>query len=183
MSAWLKLEPIDFAFFVVANLIGYLVGGAIADPTFAAFTCILVAYHVFLLFLVLHSEKEAGISLPIGSTLLTHLACLILIVPVGMTRHLPFFGLFRFGVASFAVFERNWLFSATSSVEPKREEAPVAPVAPCVDAPLWVVALWPVSAVAEGAGPPRWVGDPAPRFSRPGYGRPTKPSVLPLASV
>ena len=75
---------------------------------------------------MLRGEHKAGISLPIGSTILTHLACLILIVPVGMAHHLPFFGVFRFGIAGFAVFERGWLFSASNEELLKRIEEVVA---------------------------------------------------------
>jgi hypothetical protein len=120
----------DFVAFLAATLFGYLVGNFVPDSAWAALVAILASYHLFLLWLVFRGEHKAGISLPIGSTILTHLACLILIVPIGFAHHLPFFEFFRFGVAGFAVFERNWLFSGnvSSSAEPKHEEVPVAPV-------------------------------------------------------
>jgi hypothetical protein len=123
----MNLEPADFVAFVAASVLGYFVGTVIPDSTWAAFISALIAYHLFLLWLVLSGERKAGISLTPFSTLLTHIACLILIAPVGLARNLPIFAVFRFGIAGFAVFERGWLFSA-SHAHPKSEEVSVAPV-------------------------------------------------------
>jgi hypothetical protein len=112
---------------VLASLLGYFVGTVIPDSTWAVFISALISYHLFLLWLVLSGERKAGVSLTPFSTLLTHIACLILIAPVGLARNLPIFAVFRFGVAGLAVFERGWLFSA-SHAQPRREEVTASPV-------------------------------------------------------
>lgn len=127
MSAWLNLEPADFVAFVFASLLGLLAGAFAPDTSWAVYIPVLVSYHLFLLWLVLSGEHKAGISLTPISTLVTHVACLILILPIGMTRNLPYFSIFRFGIAGFAVFERGWLFSS-SHVQPKAQLERPSPV-------------------------------------------------------
>jgi hypothetical protein len=127
MSAWLKLEPADFVAFVAASLLGYFAGTLASDSTWAIYISILVSYHLFLLWLVLSGEQRAGVALTPFSTLITHLACMILIAPVVLTRNLAVFGVFRFGIAGFAVFERAWLFSA-SHAQPRREKVSTSPI-------------------------------------------------------
>jgi hypothetical protein len=128
MSAWLKLDPADFVAFVAASLLGYFAGTLAPDSMWAIYISILISYHLFLLWLVLSGERKAGIALTPFSTLVTHLACLIVIAPVGLARNLPIFAAFRFGIAGFAVFERAWLFSA-SHAQPRREQATTSPIA------------------------------------------------------
>jgi hypothetical protein len=123
----LKLEPADFVAFVAASLLGYLAGSFAPDSTWAIYISILVSYHLFLLWLVLSGEHKAGVALTPFSTLITHLACLILIAPVGLARNLSLFSVFRFGIAGFAVFERAWLFSA-SHAQPKPEQVKASPI-------------------------------------------------------
>jgi hypothetical protein len=112
---------------VLASLLGYFAGTLARDTTWATLVSVLVSYHLFLLWLVLSGERKAGVSLTPFSTLITHLACLILIAPVGLARNLPIFAVFRFGIAGFAVFERGWLFSA-SHAQPRREEVAASPL-------------------------------------------------------
>jgi hypothetical protein len=70
------------------------------------------------------SENRPRVSLPIFSTIVTHLACLVLIVPLGLARHfIPFFGILRYGIAGMAIFEWQWLF-AEDIVQYKSEEPP-----------------------------------------------------------
>lgn len=127
LMAWLNLEGKDVAAFVGACLIGYFAGSFLPEGAWAVYTSILVAYHAFLFWLVITAEHETGFSLPIASTILTHLACMVIILPLGMARHfLPFFGILRYGIASLAVFERGWLFSGKGSSAPKPQEAPTS---------------------------------------------------------
>jgi hypothetical protein len=108
----LKMEGKDIAAFVLAGLFGYLVGSLIHEESWAVYTSILVSYHLFLGWLVLTADREPGFSLPVVSTILTHLACLALILTLGMGHNLvPFFGILRFGIAGLAIFECRWLFS------------------------------------------------------------------------
>ena len=109
---WLKIQGKDAIPFVIAGVIGYFAGRLVPDHDWAVYTSILVSYHLFLAWLVLTGDNEAGVSLGILSTILTHAACLFLAVAVTMARHyIPFFGVIRFGISSIAVFERGWLFS------------------------------------------------------------------------
>jgi hypothetical protein len=123
----LKLEPADFVAFVAASLLGYLAGSFASDSTWTIYISVLVSYHVFLLWLVLSGERKAGVALTPISTLITHVACLILIAPVGFARNLTAFAVFRFGIAGFAVFERAWLFTASHS-QPKQEQTTASPI-------------------------------------------------------
>jgi hypothetical protein len=108
---WLKIEGKDALPYVVAVAVGYLAGRFVPDPTWAIYTSVLISYHLFLVWIVISGEKEAGLSLPILTTVLTHAGCVFLAVAVTMARHyIPFFGILRFGVTAVAVFERNWLF-------------------------------------------------------------------------
>jgi hypothetical protein len=95
----------------------------------ANYTFILVFYHLFLAWLVIDADHKTGVSLPIVSTILTHLACLAIILFYGMGQDvIPFYGILRFGVIALAIFERNWLFSANPAklADEKKKENPVS---------------------------------------------------------
>src|SRR5260370_6519954 len=112
LLALFNLDGKGIAAFVVAGLLGYLSASLVPDGTWAALTSILVSYHLFLAWLVITAENRAGVSLPIFSTIATHLACLVLIVPPAFAGHfIPFFGILRYGIACLAIFERGWLFT------------------------------------------------------------------------
>jgi hypothetical protein len=67
------------------------------------------------------AEHETGFSLPIGSTIVTHLACLALVVCFALGRgHIPFFGWIRLFVPALAPFEVNWLFKGRIKNAPKK---------------------------------------------------------------
>jgi hypothetical protein len=122
-----NLDGKDIAAFVVAGLLGYLSASLVPTGTWAVLTSILVSYHLFLVWLVITAEDKARVSLPIFSTIVTHLSCLVLIVPLGLAWHfIPFFGILRYGIAGMAIFERHWLF-IEDKVQYKTEE-PSAPV-------------------------------------------------------
>lgn len=127
MGTLLKMEGKDIAAFVFAGLFGYLVGSLIHDVSWSVYVSILVSYHLFLAWLVITADHEGGFSLPILSTILTHLACLALILTLGMGHNfVPFFGILRFGIAGLAVFECRWLFSgkARQAQTPKNQDVP-----------------------------------------------------------
>ena len=129
LMSFLNLEGLDVAAFVVSGIIGYFVGTSIPDPTISVYASILVAYHLFLAWLVVSGTEKAGISLPIVSAILTHAACMVVVIaPVAIAGHSTIrFRLFRYGIAALALFERGWLFTAATSHTPKVEQAP-APV-------------------------------------------------------
>jgi hypothetical protein len=89
LAAWLNLDGKDVVVF--AGLAGYFVGRLMPPGWWAIYMSILVSYHLFLAWLVLTADHDAGISMPIVSTITTHLACMVVVVGLGMGRHfVPF---------------------------------------------------------------------------------------------
>ena len=112
LEGLLNLEGKDLAVFMLACALGWLASSFMPPGAWAVYTSILVAYHLFLGWLVITAEGETGVSLPVTSTILTHVACVAIIFPLGMARHfVPFFGIVRYSIAGLAIFERGWLFS------------------------------------------------------------------------
>jgi hypothetical protein len=97
--------------YLISSLIGFAVGHYLLDGAPAAYASILIAYHLFLCYLVVTAEREKGLSLPIGQTIMTHLAFLGLVIGIAFARrHIPFFGLIRYLIPALAPFETQWLF-------------------------------------------------------------------------
>jgi hypothetical protein len=102
--------------FILCSAAGYGVGQFLPEGAWAAFGSILVSYHLFLGWLVLTAKHEKGFSLPIFSAIMTHTACLAVVVCIGMGRHyVPFFGIVRYFIPAIAPFETKWLFSGGGS--------------------------------------------------------------------
>lgn len=165
--------------FLLCSGFGYLIGHYFGDGAFAAYAAILISYHLYLAFLVVSAEKETGLSLPIGQTIVTHAACLVVVVGLAVGRHaIPFFGIIRLFVPAIAPFEVNWLFggnkknqkrideqiaavlSPVSSAAPVKETIPAAPVAPAglaivpaAPVPVAIVAAESIAAVAAPIAP------------------------------
>jgi hypothetical protein len=100
--------------------LGLLLSRILPDTALATFTYILVSYHLVLAFKVFTADKKAGMSLPLGQTILTHLACLGLLIGLAVARHqIPFFGIIRYFIPGLAPFEASWLFNG----EKKKVEA------------------------------------------------------------
>jgi hypothetical protein len=91
LSAFSKFEGPDIGGFAVCILIGFFFGSfAPAGSPASFYITVLVSYHFFLAWLILFSSehKEAGVSLPIWQTLLTHAACMFVIIgPVVTAVH------------------------------------------------------------------------------------------------
>jgi hypothetical protein len=97
--------------FLICSGIGYLIGHYMGNGALAAYLSILVSYHLYLGFLVMIAEKETGFSMPIAQTMVTHAACLAVVVGIAMARHsIPFFGVVSLLVPGIAPFEVTWLF-------------------------------------------------------------------------
>jgi len=124
----LNLGGPDVAAFMIATLIGLVVDHYLPHGPWSGYVAVAVAYHLFLAWLVITADHETGMSLSIAGAVLTHVACLGVVCGLGVVRHsvlhfglirmIPGLSLLRYGVAGFAVFERNWLFSGGK----KREE-------------------------------------------------------------
>jgi hypothetical protein len=110
---------------VACSLIGFLLAHYLFSGVWAIYAYILISYHLFLAWLVITAEHETGFSLPIISTIFTHLACLALVIGFTVVRrYVPFFGLIRYFIPALAPFECTWLFSANTAklaVEKKKE--------------------------------------------------------------
>ncbi len=130
LLVWLDLRGVDIVAFALMDILGYLAGTLAPPGRWAVYTSILVSYHLFLGWLVFFGERRAAISYSIPVTIITHLACLTLIIPIGIVRHsYSFFGLLRFCIAAFAIFERNWLFAGNVVEHEPEARVPEVPVA------------------------------------------------------
>jgi hypothetical protein len=122
--------------FVLSAVIALTVKSFMHDTTFAACVSILLSYHIFLAYLVLAAERQSSLSLPILPTLLTHAACLALVVCIAVGRkYIPFFGIARFFVPALATFEAAWLFSGGRMRDPVPFDGP-SPSTPPARAPI-----------------------------------------------
>ena len=99
VSSFSSFDGPDFLAFLVCAGIGYFIGTLVPAGAPSIYACILVAYHLFLAWLIFRvrgdsdqGDKKAGISLPIVHTLLTHAACLVVVLgPVAIALHsMPF---------------------------------------------------------------------------------------------
>ena len=167
-SAFYSFEGPDFAAFAAAVLIGYFAGTfARIGSAASLYITVLISYHLFLAWLVFFSSnslgddtrKQAGIALPTGQTLLTHAACLAVILgPVATAVHaLPHYSQasdtmtmadlaairLKFRVAEavcglaagLAIYERRWLFSAEGTKFPAHpRDVPAAAASPVLQA-------------------------------------------------
>ncbi len=151
-----KFEGPDIGAFVACAVIGYLLGTlAPAGSALAIYSSILISYHLFLAYLILLSggeHKQAGVSLPLGHTIFTHLVCLAVILsPVAVARAamahaaalsndpmadmentdhaIRMFQALCCSMAGLAMFERGWLFSSEA---PAEQPKPVEDLAPAV---------------------------------------------------
>jgi len=98
------------AVYVFCSILGYLAGYFLPIAWFP-YDSILISYHLFLGWLVIDADHKTGLSLPIFSTILTHLACITVVVFLGVGRHyIPFFWLVRYLIPALAPFEVTWLF-------------------------------------------------------------------------
>src|ERR1035437_2658747 len=113
--------------FLICSACGFFAGHYLPAGAWSTFVSFLVSYHLFLIWLVITAEHKTGLSLPIGSTILTHLACLAVVVTLGIGRNvIPYFGLIRYFIPAPAPFECTWLFSANTAklADEKKKEIP-----------------------------------------------------------
>jgi hypothetical protein len=114
------------AVFLICSGIGYLLGHYLPDP-WAAYVSILVSYHLFLFWLVITADHDAGFSMPVLPTIVTHAAFLAVLVGLAIgRRYVPLLGLVRIFVPALAPFECDWLFRPVAprrAVSPENEPA------------------------------------------------------------
>jgi len=101
--------------FLACSGIGYLIAHFFGDGPLTTYAAILISYHLYLAFLVVIAEKETRLSLSVGHTILTHLACLAVVIGLAVGRHyIPFFWVVRLFIPGLAPFEVDWLFSGSA---------------------------------------------------------------------
>ncbi len=110
--------------FLICAGIGYLIGHFFGDGPWVTYISLLVTYHLFLGFLLITAEHEAGFSMPIGQTILSHAACLAVLIGLGVGRHaIPFFYIIRLFIPGLAPFEVKWLFGGEIKKKTAQEGA------------------------------------------------------------
>jgi hypothetical protein len=133
------------ASFLISVGVSYLIGYFFGQGPIATYASILISYHVYLGMLILLSDRKAGFSLPVGSTILTHSACLAVLVSLAMGRqHIPFFGMIRLFIPALAPFEANWLFGGE-----KKNAAQISVQQAATSAPASTAKTVPVKATAQ----------------------------------
>lgn len=113
--------------YIVSALIGFAIGHYLLSGAAAAFASILISYHLYLGFLILSAQHEKGFSLPVGQTILTHMAFLVVVIGLPYLREqIPFFYVLKWLVPALAPFETQWLFSGQGKTARKVvEQKPV----------------------------------------------------------
>ena len=95
LSSFSGFEGPDILAFLVCAGLGYFIGSLAPAGAPSIYTSVLVAYHLFLGWLLLRTsasdglgDKKAGVSLPVVHTILTHAACLVVVLgPVAIALH------------------------------------------------------------------------------------------------
>jgi hypothetical protein len=95
---------------ILCGLVGYLLAQFLPDGALSVYAPMLIAYHLFLAFLVITTVQDKGISLSPVPTVLTHVACLALLVIFAEARaYIPYFSIIRFFTPGIAAAEAAWL--------------------------------------------------------------------------
>jgi len=139
------------AVFLICSGVGYLLGHYLPDP-WATYVSILVSYHLFLAWLVITAEHDAKFSMPVLQTIVTHGACLALLLGLAIgRRYVPFLGIVRMFVPALAPFECDWLFSGSRN----RYGAPKETISPEPSASTAVASSSTASSSAAATSEPK----------------------------
>ena len=123
-----------YAVGVLCAVLGSLAGHYLFEGAAAAYASLLLSYHLFLAVVVFSAVQEKGLSMPIGMTILTHMAVLALLLGLAYGReNIPFFGLIRWCIPALAPFESKWLFSGTGKITVEAEPQQAIPEATAED--------------------------------------------------
>lgn len=111
----------DIVAFVMSGVIGYLVGSSLSAYSWNGYVGILVAYHIFLGWLLFSADGNNASVLSGIATLATHLACMALVLSLASFHSHSMIWLYlRYGIASLAFFEKEWVFSGVAKKAEKR---------------------------------------------------------------
>ena len=121
----------DLIAFIVSAGVGYFLATFLPEGPWTNYVFILVTYHLFLTWLVIDSDHQKSLSASIPLAILTHVACLALILAIAFRhQNIPFYGVLRFSVAGFAFFERDWLFKGGVKKDESAEKKKPIKLAP-----------------------------------------------------
>lgn len=121
-----------YAAFLASSFIGYVIGHYLLDGAAAAYASVLISYHLYLALLVIFALQEKGFAMPLGMTMMMHIAFVAFLIGFAYARaHIPFFGLLSLLVPALAPFEAKWLFgeSAPKKIETTESHVVAAPTA------------------------------------------------------
>ena len=117
--ALLKLKHKDIGALFAFCLLGFLAACLIPDPTWAVYTSILVADHLFLGWLLFMGDENARRQLPVAAILAIHLAFVLLVIGLVASRHhIPYFNLLPWPLAGVGV----WILSSAAGVESQDDD-------------------------------------------------------------
>ena len=168
LSSFSNFEGPDIAAFLACAALGFFAGTLAPEGSGASlYVTVLVAYHLFLAWLVFlsntsfseegDSRKDAAMALPVVHTLLTHAACLAVILgsvasavhklaqlhadPQDLgAPHSDGYAIYQIAkvvcgaMAGLAIFERRWLFSAEPAMRTAHPTLQTAPLSPVLEA-------------------------------------------------
>ena len=102
----------------VSSIIGLFISAYLLPGAAGAYVSILVAYHLFLAFLIYLADREKGLALSIPFTAAMHVAVLGLLVGIAYLRqnHFPLFGFISFFATALAPIESHFLYSGSGIV-------------------------------------------------------------------
>lgn len=114
---------------VMCALVGIILGQYLLSGTLAVYVSMLISFHLYLVYLVVMENREKGLSLPWGSTILTHAACMAIFIGMVQLRyHISFFWVIQYFAPALAPFEAEWLFTGGRKKHGVETAAPQVPM-------------------------------------------------------
>jgi len=114
----------SFVLFVLCSAAGYFAGMFVPDRPGSPYIPILLAYHLFFLFLVINivrkSKRDIYLALSPPSVVLAHLACLGVLIGIVMQRdYVPHYEFLQYLALGLAPFEVNRLLKRRTHRDPE----------------------------------------------------------------
>jgi hypothetical protein len=118
--------------FVVSGIVGLFIGSYLLPGVAGAYLSILVAYHLFLGFLVYLADRKKGPSVTVPLAVVLHLAVLGVLVGIAYLHaaRLPLFGFISFFAIALAPIESHILYSGSGIAIPNPIASPEVPSLP-----------------------------------------------------
>jgi hypothetical protein len=136
-EAYEGLGWFDYVVLLLVIAGGYYLSELLPHTQWAQIVAILFTYHLYLAWTVF-STGERSLAHSVPTTVLTHLACVALVVAGSMLRIprgiimilafiFPVAGMIKFGLVSIVLFERVWVFSGGKQRQAKSKESRLKP--------------------------------------------------------